>query len=471
VQRRAVPGSTGDRVTDSTGPASQMKADLETITSLAKRRGFVFPSAEIYGGFEATYDYGPLGVELRRNIRDLWWRSTVTERRDVVGIEAAIITNPAVWRASGHVDVFHDPMVDCLACRARLRADHIEDNTCPECGTVGKFTEPREFNMMLSTIVGPVADESARAYLRPETAQGMFVNFENVQSTTRLRLPFGIAQVGKSFRNEITVKQFIFRTREFEQMEMEYFCHPDDSMRWHDYWKRERLRWHYSLGIRPQHLRLRDHSAEELSHYSRATSDVEVLYPWGWGELEGIAHRGEFDLRQHSEHSGKSLTYFDPDRNEHIVPHVVEPAVGVDRIRLTLMMEAYDEETLEGGESRVVMRFAPNVAPVTVAVLPLSRNEKLVPTARRVWDVLRPHFKTQYDDAQSIGRRYRRQDEIGTPLCVTVDFETIEDEAVTIRDRDTMSQIRVPITGLVEALSKRLAELQPRVPSLEEIEV
>ncbi len=395
----------------------------------------------------------------------------VQERGDIVGLEAAIISAPKIWEASGHVEVFHDPMVDCLNCNARLRADHIENNTCPECGTVGQFTEPRNFHLMLRTHVGPVEDAGATAYLRPETAQGMFVNFENVQQTTRKRLPFGIAQIGKSFRNEITVKQFIFRTREFEQMEMEFFCHPDDSMRWHDYWKRERLRWHYSLGIRPQHLRLRNHTAEELSHYSKATADVEVHYPWGWGELEGIAHRGDYDLTQHAKASGKSLSYFDPDTNEHVVPHVVEPAVGVDRIMLTLMMDAYDEETLENGETRTVLRFAPEIAPVAVAVLPLSRNEKLVPTAQRIWDVLRPHFRTQYDDAQSIGRRYRRQDEIGTPLCVTVDFETMDDDAVTIRDRDTMTQVRVPVSSLIEALGARLDELRPQVPSRDEIEV
>ena len=307
--------------------------------------------------------------------------------------------------------------------------------------------------------------------MRPETAQGMFVNFENVQTTMRKRLPFGIAQIGKSFRNEITVKQFIFRTREFEQMEMEYFCHPATSIAMHTYWKKERLRWYYSLGIRPQHLRLRDHRPDELSHYSSATSDVEVHYPWGWGEVEGIAHRGAYDLTQHSQHSGKRLTYFDPDTNEHVVPHVVEPAAGVDRIMLTLLLEAYDEEQLEGGESRVVLRFAPSVAPVTVAVLPLSRKDTLEPTARRVWEVLRPRFRTQYDDAQSIGRRYRRQDEIGTPLCVTVDFDTLNDDAVTIRERDSMAQIRVPLGGLVEALSERLAALEPRVPPHAEIEV
>jgi len=458
-------------LTQGDGPASEMKGDLETITSLAKRRGFVFPSAEIYGGFAAAYDYGPLGVEMRRNIRERWWRAMVQERDDVVGIEASIITNPDVWRASGHVAEFTDPLVECTQCQGRFRADHVENNTCANCGAVGKFTEPRRFNMMLSTIVGPVADESARAYMRPETAQGMFVNFDNVQTTMRKRLPFGIAQIGKSFRNEITVKQFIFRTREFEQMEMEYFCHPDTSLETHAYWKKERLRWYYGLGVRPQHLRLRDHTPEELSHYSKATSDVEVHYPWGWAEVEGIAHRGAYDLTQHSAHSGKKLTYFDPEANEHIVPHVVEPAAGVDRIMLMLLLEAYDEEQLDGGDSRVVLRLAPAVAPVTVAVLPLSRKDTLDPTSRRVWDVLRPHFRTQFDDAQSIGRRYRRQDEIGTPLCVTVDFDTLNDEAVTIRERDSMLQTRVPITGLVAALHERLAALEPRVPSADEIEI
>ena len=450
------------------GPASEMTADLDTIVSLAKRRGFVFPSAEIYGGFAASYDYGPLGVEMRRNIRESWWRWMVQGRDDVVGIEAAIISNPRIWVASGHVENFTDPLVECTNCQARLRADHVEDNTCPSCGSVGKFTAPRKFNMMLSTIVGPVADESGRAFLRPETAQGMFVNFDNVQTATRKRLPFGIAQIGKSFRNEITVKQFIFRTREFEQMEMEYFCHPEQSMELHTYWKKERLRWHYSLGIRPQHLRLRDHAPEELSHYSRGTSDVEIHYPWGWGELEGIAHRGDYDLTQHSTHSGKKLTYFDPDTNQHIVPHVIEPAVGVDRVLLTLLFDAYAEEEVEG-EKRVVLRLAPAIAPVTVAVLPLSK--KIEPKAREVFDSLRPHFRAQYDDSQSIGRRYRRQDEIGTPLCVTVDFETENDGAVTIRERDSMQQVRVPLTGLVTAIRERLDALTPRVPSHDEISI
>ena len=447
---------------DEAGAASEMKADLETITSLAKRRGFAFPSAEIYGGFASAYDYGPLGVEMRRNIRDSWWSWMVRQRDDVVGLEAAIITNPEVWRASGHVDVFSDPLVDCRECNAHVRADHIVDGACPNCGARGRFTEERNFNLLLQTRVGPVEDDAAVAYLRPETAQGMFVNFENVLNSTRRRLPLGIAQIGKSFRNEITTRQFIFRTREFEQMEMEFFCDPAEALDWYEYWKRERMRWYQSLGVRAQHLRFRDHDAEELSHYSRATADIEVHFPWGWGELEGIAFRGDYDLEQHSEQSGKALTYFDPERNEHIVPHVVEPAAGVDRVMLTLLMDAYDEDTV-AGEKRVLLRLSPEMAPVAVGVLPLSRNEKLVPAARRVWELLRPHFRTWYDDAQSIGRRYRRQDEIGTPLCVTVDFETLDDDAVTIRDRDTTDQIRVPVTGLIDALRERLDELRPQV--------
>ena len=442
--------------------AAAATVDLETLVSLAKRRGFVFPSAEIYGGFASTYDYGPLGVEMKRNIRELWWRRMVQERSDVVGLEAAIITNPAVWQASGHVDSFSDPLVDCLQCHSRVRADHIEDETCPVCGTVGRFTDERQFNLLFRTFVGPVQEEAATAYLRPETAQGMFVNFDNVLQSTRRRLPFGIAQIGKSFRNEITTGHFTFRMLEFEQMEMEYFCDPEGSLEQYAYWKQERLAWYRSLGIRPDRLRLRDHAAEELSHYSSATADIEYLYPWGWGELEGIAHRGDFDLSAHAAASGKTLSYFDPEREVHIVPHVVEPAAGVDRILLTLLVDAYDEEVDERGEKRVLLRLAPDVAPVTVAVLALSRNERLVPTARAVWDLLRPHFRTQYDDAQSIGRRYRRQDEVGTPLCVTVDFESLDDEAVTIRDRDTMSQIRVPLGGLVDALRQRIDELQPK---------
>ena len=457
-------------MTDISEPASGVKADLETLVSLAKRRGFVFPSAEIYGGFAAAYDYGPLGAQMRRNIRDLWWRAMVQERDDIVGLEASIITNPAVWVASGHVSNFTDPMVECRECQGRFRADHLEGDECPNCGKKNTMGEPRQFNMMLSTVVGPVADDSGRAFMRPETAQGMFVNFDNVQTTTRKRLPFGIAQQGKSFRNEITVKQFIFRTREFEQMEMEYFCHPSESLALHTYWKKERLRWHLSVVLRREHLRLRNHDQDELSHYSQATADVEFHYPWGWGELEGIAHRGDFDLTQHAAHSGKKLTYLDPETNQHIVPHVVEPALGLDREMLTILFDAYDEDEI-GGEKRVVLHLAPDVAPVTVAVLPLSKKDTLEPTAREVSSMLRKQFRVQYDDTQSIGRRYRRQDEIGTPLCVTVDFDSLEDHAVTIRDRDTTEQIRVPIVGLMDAVRDRLEALRPVVPSIDEIEV
>jgi glycyl-tRNA synthetase len=430
---------------------------METIVSLCKRRGFVFPAAEIYGGFANAWDYGPLGVELRRNIRDAWWRAMVQERDDVVGLEATVITNPQVWVASGHVTTFNDPMVDCKNCQSRFRADHIDlHGPCPECGATGQFTEPRMFNMMLRTHVGPVQDESSVAYLRPETAQGMFINFENVLTTTRKKLPFGIAQIGKSFRNEITPGNFIFRTREFEQMEMEYFVKPGRHHEAYDYWRAERMRWYLRLGVKQEHLRYFAHPKEALSHYSAGTTDIEYLFPIGWSELEGIASRTDYDLKQHIATSGKQISYFDEESGEHVVPFCVEPAVGVDRILLTLLCDGYDEETLEKNEKRVVLRFHPAVAPIKVAVLPLSRNEKLAPTARRVWELLRPHFVTQFDDAQSIGRRYRRQDEIGTPWCVTVDFETVEsDQAVTIRERDSMTQERVPIAELVAALQQK----------------
>jgi glycyl-tRNA synthetase len=448
---------------------------METIVSLCKRRGFVFPSAEIYGGFANTYDYGPLGVELRRQIRAVWWKSVVQERDDVVGIEAAIITNPRVYMASGHLEHFSDPLVDCRNCKSRFRADDLPgasiegagaaikvllppDITCPSCGSKASFTEARQFNLMFETNVGPVRDESSIAYLRPETAQGMFVNFENVLNSTRRKLPFGIAQNGKSFRNEITPGNFIFRMLEFEQMEMEYFCYPERGRELYEYWREQRMRWYLDrLGIRAERLRFREHPPEALSHYSSGTTDIEYEFPFGWGELEGIAYRTDFDLRRHSEVSGRGLSYFDEERKEHIVPHVVEPAAGLDRIMAVLLLDAYDEEQDERGETRVVLRFKPELAPVQVAILPLSRNERLVPTAREIWTRLRPRFRTQYDDAQSIGRRYRRQDEIGTPLCVTIDFQTIEeDQAVTIRDRDSMEQVRVGIDELAEQLEQRL---------------
>lgn len=430
--------------------------DLDKIVSLCKRRGFIFQSSEIYGGLGGAWDYGPLGVELKNNIKRAWWKANVQERDDMVGLDAAILMHPTVWKASGHVDTFSDPMVDCKQCKGRFRADEIEGDVCPTCGARGQFTEARMFNLMFKTYVGPVEEEAALVYLRPETAQAIFVNFDNILTTTRRKLPFGVAQIGKAFRNEITPKNFIFRVREFEQMEIEYFCRPEDAERVHQEWLDTRLEWYIDLGIRPDRIRLRQQTPEELAHYAAATYDVEYLFPMGWMEIEGIANRRDFDLRQHAQYSGRDLTYFDEERGEHIVPYVIEPSAGVDRPLLAFLVDAYDEEEVRG-ETRVVLRLDRRLAPVKVAVLPLSRNEKLVPTARRVWDLLRPHWMTMYDDAQSIGRRYRRQDEIGTPYCVTIDFETVEkDDAVTIRERDSMEQVRVPISGLVDALRERL---------------
>ena len=432
--------------------------EMETLVSLCKRRGFIFPSSEIYGGFESTWDYGPLGTELKQNIKRAWWKAMVQERDDMVGLDSSILMSPRVWEASGHTSHFTDALVECQNCRRRFRADELKSasSACPECE--GPLTEPRQFNTMFKTFVGPVEEEASIAYLRPETAQGIFVNFDNVLTTTRRKLPFGIAQQGKSFRNEITTGNFLFRTREFEQMEMEYFVMPGTDDEWYDYWRQERLNWFVRFGARREHLRLREYAPEELAHYSSGTTDIEFLFPMGWAELEGIAKRTDYDLKRHAEVSGKRLDYFDEESGEHIVPYVVEPAVGVDRCVLVFLLDAYHEEDVRG-ERRAILRLHPALAPIKVAVLPLSRNEKLVPTGRQVWELLRPHFMTQFDDAQSIGRRYRRQDEIGTPLCVTVDFDTLEDQAVTIRERDSMEQIRVPIANLLEALRERLPEV------------
>ncbi len=431
------------------------EVQFETIVSLCKRRGFVFPSSDIYGGIGGFWDYGPLGVEMKNNIKRAWWKAVVQDRDDVVGVETSIIMNPRVWEASGHVATFTDPMIDCKACKHRFRADHVEGDVCPECGARGQFTEPRQFNLMFRTFVGPVQDDASVVYLRPETAQGMFVNFENVLNSMRKKLPFGIAQIGRSFRNEITPGNFIFRDREFEQMEMEYFCKPGTDDHWHEHWIEQRLSWFKDLGILPERLRIRPHSQDELSHYSKATSDIEYLFPMGWSELEGIANRTDFDLTQHARASGKSLSYFDEESGEHIVPYVIEPAAGVDRALLTFLFDAYEEEEVRG-ERRVLLRLHPRLAPVKVAILPLSRNEKLAPLSSDVAALVRPHFVTQFDDAQSIGRRYRRQDEIGTPLCVTIDFDSLEDHAVTIRERDSMDQVRVRIEELVPTLREKL---------------
>jgi len=434
--------------------------NMDTFVSLCKRRGFVFQSSEIYGGIGGFWDYGPLGVELKNNIKRDWWRSMVQLRDDVVGIETSIIMNPRVWEASGHVATFADPMSDCKDCKRRFRTDDITTNEkgerrCPECG--GELTEARMFNLMFKTFVGPVEDDASQVYLRPETAQGMFVNFDNVLTTTRRKLPFGIAQIGRSFRNEITPGNFIFRDREFEMMEMEYFVMPGTDEEWHERWIEERLNWWTDrLGVRKENLQLREHPKEELSHYSKRTVDIEYDFPFaGFSEVEGIANRTDFDLKQHEQHAGRTLRYFDETTNQQIIPYVIEPAMGIDRCFLTLLIDAYAEEEVRG-EKRVVLRLKPELAPVKVAVLPLSRNEQLVPPARRVWDLLRPHFMTQYDDAQSIGRRYRRQDEIGTPFGVTIDFETLQDEAVTIRERDSMEQTRVPIAKLVAVIRDKL---------------
>ena len=440
---------------------SNPELQFETLVSLCKRRGFVFPSSEIYGGIGGFWDYGPLGVELKNNIKRLWWSAMVQERDDVVGIDASIIMNPRVWEASGHVATFTDPMVDCKNCKHRFRADHLESDVCPDCGAKGQFTEARPFNLMFRTYVGPVEETASQVYLRPETAQAMFTNFENVVTSTRRKLPFGIAQIGRSFRNEITPGNFIFRLREFEVMEMEFFCKPGTDEHWHQHWLEERLAWFKRLGVREENLRLREHEKDELSHYSKATYDIEYHYAaLGWSELEGIANRTDFDLSAHAKAAGKALTYFDEETNEHIVPYVIEPAVGVDRTFLVLLYDAYREEeapTASGGtETRNYLKLHPSVAPVKVAVLPLSRNEKLGPVSRDVHKRLRPHFMTQFDDAQSIGRRYRRQDEIGTPLCVTIDFDTLDDNAVTIRERDSMAQTRVRLEELVPALQDKL---------------
>jgi glycyl-tRNA synthetase len=444
---------------------------MDTFVSLCKRRGFIFQSSEIYGGLGGFWDYGPLGVELKNNIKQAWWRAVVQQRDDVVGLDASIVMNPRVWQASGHVDTFADPMVDCKSCKRRFRADELVERKhepesvhghtvdikgirCPDCG--GDLTEPRMFNLMFKTYVGPVEDDASIAYLRPETAQGIFVNFDNVLTTSRRKLPFGIAQIGKAFRNEITPGNFIFRDREFEQMEIEYFVLPGTDEEWHERWIQERFDWWAGLGIGKEKLRIREHSQEELSHYAKRTVDVEYDFPFGgFAEVEGIANRTDFDLKQHEEFTGRSLKYFDEASGQQVIPYVIEPSMGVDRCFLTVLIDSYREEEVRG-EKRTLLRLDQDLAPVKVAVLPLSRNEKLVPPARQVWDILRPRFMTQYDDAQSIGRRYRRQDEVGTPYCVTIDFETLEDEAVTIRERDSMEQVRVPIAGLVGTLRDKL---------------
>ena len=432
----------------------QKTVSMEKIVSLSRRRGFVFPSSEIYGGLSSCWDYGPLGVELKRNVKQAWWQSVVQWRDDVVGLDTSILMHPQVWAASGHLAGFSDPLVECKGCHLRWRADEIKETVCPDCG--GELTEPRQFNLMFKTFMGPVEDNAGVVYLRPETAQGIFVNFQNVLNTTRKKLPFGIAQIGKSFRNEITTGNFIFRSREFEQMEMEFFVKPGTDEKWLDYWLSERRNWYLGLGIKEDNLRLREHGKNELAHYARCCYDIEYQFPMGWAELEGVANRGDFDLVKHAEASGKSLTYLDEDTNKHIVPYIIEPSAGVDRSILAFLCDAYDEEMTKG-ELRVVLRLHPALAPFKAAVLPLSRKEPLVKMAKEVHAGLRQHWMVSYDDAQSIGRRYRRQDEVGTPFCITVDFKSLEDGQVTIRERDSMAQIRIPVDELRAVIAAKLS--------------
>ncbi len=460
-------------------------ATMEKLISLAKRRGFIFPGSDIYGGLANSWDYGPLGVELKNNIKQSWWKSFVQNRFDVVGMDCALMMNPKVWEASGHVGGFSDPLMDCKECKTRHRADKLvedaifkesQDNPnydpnglgydidqlpeelakwdikCPKCGAQN-FTDIRQFNLMFKTHMGVTDDSSSEVYLRPETAQGIFVNFKNVATTSRKKVPFGIAQIGKAFRNEITPGNFIFRTREFDQMEMEYFCHPDESLKEHDMWKEFCVSWLKTHGLNSELTRLRDHGEDELSHYSKATSDIEFLFPFGWGELWGIAHRGDFDLTQHQTHSGKDLHYLDPTTNEKYIPHVIEPSLGADRVLLAFLVSAYHEEEIEG-DTRVVLRLNHRLAPFKACVLPLSK--KLSEKGHEVFDSICNDFAVDYDESQSIGKRYRRQDEIGTPFCITVDFDSLEDQMVTVRERDTMNQERVAIDQLSKYLSEKM---------------
>ena len=428
---------------------------MEKIVNLCKRRGIVFPTSDIYGGLGSSFDYGPLGVELKRNVKEAWWREIVQGRDDVMGLDSAILQHPRTWEASGHLANFTDPLVDCKSCKQRFRADHVEGKRCPACG--GELTEARQFNLMFKTFMGPVEDTASTVYLRPETAQGIFANFANAIDTQRVKLPFGIAQTGKSFRNEITPGNFIFRTREFEQMEMEFFVKPDaaEEQKWFDYWVTARFDWYVKYGIKGDHLRLRPHAQDELSHYSRGTTDVEFLYPFGWGELEGIARRGSFDLDQHAKFSGKDLTYFDEEAKSRYRPWVIEPAAGVDRAMLAFLLDAYDEDVVEN-ETRIVLRLDPRLAPIKVAVYPLLRKGGHPEKAHAVRQMLQRHFPVAYDQAGSIGRRYRRMDEVGTPYGVTIDHQTMEDDTVTLRDRDSTAQERIAIANLTAALIERI---------------
>jgi glycyl-tRNA synthetase len=449
------------------GETGTVEVTLDEVVALCKRRGFIFQSSEIYGGLASTYDYGHYGVLLKNNVKGEWWRAVIQERDDVVALDAAILMHPRTWEASGHLEGFTDPLVQCLGeCKKRWREDELRKEQlgdehaegeirCPQCG--GELSEPRQFNLMFETFMGPVRDDAAKVYLRPETAQGIFVNFKNVLQFARKKPPFGIAQIGKAFRNEITPGNFIFRTREFEQMEIEYFVPPADAEEWHRRWMDDRMRWYTDLGIRPDHLRLREHGSDELSHYSVATSDVEYLFPMGWSELEGIANRTDYDLRRHAEFSGDKLEYYDQEKGEAYVPYVIEPSAGADRAMLAFIVDAYDTDEIEG-RRRTVLRLHPRLSPVKAAVLPLVSKAGMPERAREIYEQVRRRIPAEYDEGGSIGRRYRRQDEIGTPWGITVDGQTMDDGTVTLRDRDTLEQERVPAEGLPDLLARKLAE-------------
>ena len=434
---------------------------MEQLVSLCKRRGFIFPSSEIYGGLKSCWDYGPLGVELKRNVKDAWWRSMVRSRADVVGIDCSILMHPKVWETSGHIAGFNDPLVDCKLCKARFRADTIEDQKCPKKPSLtpgaceGELTEPRQFNLMFKTFMGPLQDESAIVYLRPETAQGIFVNFKNVVDTSRMKPPFGIAQQGKSFRNEIVTENFIFRSREFEQMEMEFFVPPAEADEWYTYWRDARYQWFLDLGVSTENLRLRDHGEDELAHYSKACADIEYLFPFGWKELEGVANRTDFDLSRHAEATGKDLRYFDDQTREKYIPYVIEPALGLDRAVLTFLCEAFQEDQVEQ-DTRTVMRLHPALAPIKAGIFPLVKKKGLPEIAHKLEEDLRKTFSVYYDEKGAIGRRYRRQDECGTPFCITIDFDTKDDDTVTIRDRDSLAQERIALDQVRGWLSERI---------------
>ena len=432
---------------------------MDKIVSLCKRRGFIFQSSEIYGGQNGAYDYGPMGVQLKNNIRDFWWKEMTQLHDDIVGLDASILMHPRVWEASGHVSNFTDPMVDCKQCKSRFRADQIDLNgACPTCGTKGSFTEPRNFNLMFSTHIGANADAASVIYLRPETAQGIYVDFKNVVQSSRVKIPFGIAQIGKSFRNEITTKNFIFRSCEFEQMEMQWFCKPGTDEEWFPYWREQRMAFYHKMGIRPSSLRWHQHGSDELAFYAKDAYDIQFLFPMGWQELEGVHSRTDYDLTQHQTFSGKEMNYLDPETNERYIPYVVETSAGLTRNVLMALSDAYDEETLEGGDVRTVLHFHPQIAPVTVAVLPLVKKDGIGEFASKLEHELRDDFVTFFDVSGAIGRRYRRMDEIGTPYCITVDYDTLQDNTVTLRFRDSMEQQRVAISDLVATIKQATKE-------------